>query len=79
MMDPVDETLRQWGDNIRNGRIAAGYATQAALADKLGVRQSTVARWEAGLIGPRDAMKQRLAGLLGQDVRQLFPLTRVVA
>ena len=38
------------GDELREMREAAGL-TQAALADMLGVKQSTVYRWEHGQRG----------------------------
>lgn len=75
----MKELYRIWGGNIAIGRRAAGYATQEALAEALDVRQSTVQRWEAGSMAPRDEMKIRIARLLGQDVRVLFPLTRSAA
>lgn len=74
----MEELLRQWGPNIERGRRLLGL-TQAQLADLCGVRQSTVARWERGVMLPRDHHKQKICGALHQDVRQLFPLTRQVA
>lgn len=70
----VRELHRQWGANIRSSRGPAGFPTQKALADAVGVTQGTVARWEAGLVPPKDAHKAILAGVLHQEVRQLFPL-----
>lgn len=75
----MNETYRLWGDNIAMGRKAVGFETQLQFALKLGVRQSTVARWESGEMAPRDHYKVAIAELLHQDVRQLFPLTRSVA
>lgn len=73
-----DEVKRQWGKNIQAGRSALGMR-QEDLAGILRIRQSTVSRWERGLIAPRDGMKARIAQVLHQDVRQLFPLTRAAA
>lgn len=70
-----DERQREWGRNVRIGRQALGM-TQAHFGALIGVRQSTVTRWEHGLLAPRDDMKIRIADALHQDVRQLFPLLR---
>lgn len=69
------EVRRQWGQNIRDGRSILGLR-QEDLAGAIRVRQSTVSKWERGLMAPTDRMKVRLATVLHQDVRQLFPLTR---
>jgi len=88
-----DELLRAWGENIRSQRAlftpdgtprASGadpVMTQAQLGELLDppVGQSTVARWEAGLMEPRRIYKAQLARVLVLDVRMLFPLTRSVA
>ena len=52
------------GDGIRAARRGAGL-TQAQLADKLEVNQTTVARWEAGVLAPNHRHRSRLADLLG--------------
>lgn len=62
-----------WGRNIKRRRRALGFS-QEKLADLLGVRQATVARWEAGTMEPRRARKSELATALGTDVDMLFPL-----
>lgn len=74
----MDETLRLWGQNIRECRLALGM-TQYQLADLLHVRQPTVFRWERGQMEPRRHHKQRLAEVLHVDVRVLFPMTRSAA
>jgi transcriptional regulator with XRE-family HTH domain len=71
----VNERLRTWGINIRSARKMLGL-TQEQFAEKLGVRQSSVARWERGVVGPKDDMKVKIAVLAHQDVRMLFPLFR---
>lgn len=76
MLIGVDEVLRHWAENIKRGRLALGL-TQLQLADLIGVRQATVARWESGDRVPRDTDKLKIATALQQDVRQLFPLFRV--
>lgn len=67
------ERSKLWGGNVKRGRKAMGL-TQVELAKLVGVQQGTVARWEHGVTSPRDDMKVRLAGVLHQEVRALFPL-----
>ena len=52
------------GMRIRSARRRIGL-TQAQLADKLEVNQTTVARWEAGALTPNHRHRWRLAGILG--------------
>ncbi len=88
----VDETLRQWGENIRLRRQYLNAEsvlrtrdepcmTQEQLAKLLepAVTQSTVARWEAGTQEPRRHYKRELARVLQTDVRMLFPMVRAEA
>jgi transcriptional regulator with XRE-family HTH domain len=70
---PPSERQRQWGRNIRVGRSALGFSQQQ-LAKAVGVSQSNVARWERGLTAPADDRKLKIAAVLRQDVRMLFPL-----
>lgn len=85
----MDETLRQWGENIRihrellNGdanlrRSDEPAMTQAELGRLLepAVGQSTVARWEKGYFEPRRHYKAQLAHVLHTDVRILFAMVR---
>lgn len=69
--------MKQWGENIERGRKALGL-TQVQLAEAVGVTQQTVSSWETGDSAPRDRLKVRLADVLRQEVRSLFPLTRSV-
>jgi transcriptional regulator with XRE-family HTH domain len=55
------------------GRSALGFSQQQ-LAKAVGVSQSNVARWERGLTAPADDRKLKIAAVLRQDVRMLFPL-----
>lgn len=48
---------------LRTLREARGYASQQALADALGVAQSTIANWEGGRREPNYALTCRLADL----------------
>ena len=56
---------------LRKIRTEKGLSQQA-LADKLFVTQSTVARWENGTRLPDAVMTTRLATILGVDVSLLF-------
>ena len=71
----MNERLRAWGESIRSLREIQGL-TQTELAKNLKVNQSTVARWELGLMAPTDSMKERIAGALGSDARVIFQLRR---
>lgn len=85
----MDETLRQWGENIRYSREALNTKgelrsngeqplTQEQLGQMLDppVGQSTVARWERGYMEPRRQYKAQLAQALCTDARMLFPMRR---
>jgi transcriptional regulator with XRE-family HTH domain len=57
---------------FKSARIAAGYASQQALADDLGVGVRQVRRWEGdNPPWPQAEMRQRLAHVLGQDLQAL--------
>ena len=66
------------GTNIRARRQAKGL-TLAAVADRLGWHKTTVLRYETGALSPRYADLERLAGVLGTDVRSLIPQRRRAA
>ncbi len=74
----MNEVHRLWGDNVERGRKLLGM-TQVQLAADCQVTQQTISSIERGETAPRDNLKVRLAMALHQDVRSLFPLTRVVA
>lgn len=85
----MEEFKRLWGRNIAHGRAALNAEgglrsgdeppmSQARLAELLGVTQQTVSDWERGVNAPRDDLKVEIAGVLHQDVWQLFPLVRNV-
>lgn len=51
--------MSHWPDFIRQLRTRAGLS-QAVLAERLGVDQTAVSRWERGLDAPRLAMRRKL-------------------
>lgn len=76
---------RKWGRNISRRRVAFNplaeprgpnepAMSQCDLAEHMGTNQSTVSRWEAGLVEPTLERKLELAALLRTDVEILFPL-----
>ena len=66
------ETVReQWGRNVLARRHEAGL-TQAALAERAGVGQGTVAKIEQGRAWPSDLLKVKIAWALGSRPGQLW-------
>lgn len=74
-MAPMDEWRHIWGLNIQIARRRQGLS-QRQLAEKLGLSQASIARWETGTSVPTDEHKLLIATELDEDVRSLFPLTR---
>lgn len=71
----TDETLREWGKNLRSRR---GSLTQETLATLAGLDQSTISRIEhARLDVISDTIKWKLAGALCCTVGELFPYPNV--
>lgn len=60
----LDDDDRQIGRRLAEARVAADL-TPRELADHLGVKQSTIARWESGERSPRGQRVSKLAGILG--------------
>lgn len=71
----MGERTSTWGRNIKGARTARSL-TQQQLADKVGVRQPTVARWEDGSVTIPDAMRIAVADELGIEPALLFPMIR---
>jgi len=69
---------RQWGENIRDVRKAAGL-TQTQLGRLCYASQSAVARWEGGTGGIPDQHKMEIARALAVSADELFPLSLVEA
>ena len=61
------------GEAVRNRREELGLR-QKRMADRLGVSQQTVSRWEKGLSVPRPARLLALAQLLDLDAGWLYRL-----
>lgn len=67
------QTLEQiWGGRVKTRREAM-HLSQRQLAEMCSTTQQTVCKIEHGLIAPRDAMKTRIAEVMGCKVRDLFP------
>lgn len=62
---------QSFANTLKKIRTEKGLS-QKALADKMFVTQSTVARWESGTRLPDTVMTNRLATILGVDVSLLF-------
>lgn len=63
--------LQRVGRSIVHGR-ANRKMTQVQLAEELGVRQSTLSRWEQGQVIPADRYRRPLADAIGREVDDLF-------
>lgn len=66
-----DADVATFGDRLAAGREAAGM-DQAALARRLGVKSSTVRKWEEDLSEPRANRLSMIAGLLGVSITWLI-------
>ena len=56
--------MEEFAKRLRAARAAKGFSGQQALADALGVAQSTVANWEGGRREPNFALLLRLCRCL---------------
>lgn len=64
-----------WGRLLKKAREEAGL-TQQELADRVGVEQPSVARWEAGR-PIADHYKEVIAPAVGKTPAELFPWVSV--
>ena len=62
-------------DKLKELRESAQF-TQIELAEKIGVRQSTIAMWETGQSFPRVQLLPKLAGILNCTVDELLGITK---
>ncbi len=70
----LDPVLVKWGSDMRDRRRRLLGISQAEFATRLDppVDQSTVARWEAGVMEPRRHYKPQIAELLHAAPEVLF-------
>jgi len=70
MLMADEDTIHKvvFGLNMKRARRLAGHMSQEELADKLGVIQPIVSRWETGHREPRPATRKRIADILGQSL-----------
>ncbi|MVM53796.1 helix-turn-helix domain-containing protein [Gordonibacter sp. ResAG-26] len=66
--------VRRLGNNIASERAKLGL-TQKEVAEKIGVSEKSVARWERGEIAPQATALKSLHGLFGCTVDYLLGLT----
>ena len=67
----IEDSTRDQGARIADARVAAGR-TQTDIANQLGVKVSTVEKWERGESSPRSNRLVSLAGVLGVSVSWLI-------
>jgi transcriptional regulator with XRE-family HTH domain len=60
----IEDSANDVGSRMAEARAAAGR-TQAEIANQLGVKASTVAKWEHGSASPRSNRLAALAGIVG--------------
>lgn len=70
-MTIAERTTNDIADKMKNARIKSGK-TQQEVADAVGIKQNTLANYEAGVRVPRDSTKQKLADYYGISVQELF-------
>lgn len=70
-MPPNSPYAERWGARIRLARLALNL-NQEQVAAELGIRQSTLSRWERGTRVVPDPQRPRLAELLGVELAWLF-------
>lgn len=67
----IEDSANDVGTRMADARVAAGR-TQAEIANQLGVKASTVAKWERGTAAPRSNRLAVLAGILGVSLSWLI-------
>ena len=67
----IEDSASDFGSRIAEARDATGRS-QAELANQLGVKVSTIDKWERGAASPRSNRLPALAGVLGVSVSWLI-------
>jgi transcriptional regulator with XRE-family HTH domain len=67
----IEDSASDVGTRIAEARAAAGR-TQTDIANQLGVKVSTIDRWEQGIASPRSNRLAALAGILGVSLSWLI-------
>lgn len=65
-------TADPFGEYLRKLRLECGYRSHEDLAERIGVTQATVSRWESGERRPSRRMVRRLADALDRPVVELL-------
>jgi len=73
--DHVRERREQFGDTVREQRLAAGLS-QEALAERCGIDRKSISRMETGAFSPRLDSVFSVAEALNIPVSELFELVR---
>ena len=67
----IGDSARDVGTRIADARVAAGR-TQTQIANQMGVKVSTIDKWERGSASPRSNRLTALAGILGVSLSWLI-------
>lgn len=67
----VEDSAKQVGERIAAARAAAGH-TRAEVANQVGVKTSTLRKWESGTSSPRSNHLAALAGILSVSLSWLI-------
>lgn len=67
----IEDSASDVGTRIADARAAAGR-TQTEVANQLGVKASTLDKWERGVASPRSNRLTALAGILGVSLSWLI-------
>ncbi len=67
----IEDSARDLGGRIADARVAAGR-TQTDIANHMGIKVSTVEKWENGTASPRSNRLAALAGILGVSMSWLI-------
>ena len=77
MVRGVHDLHAGWGEKVRELREERGLSVRE-LARRCDVHHTTILRIETGQLCPHDALKWRLAGVLGERMDVLWAWPRIV-